>query len=150
MLGLMPICFIILFMSPRRWHLAWSCLAVGSLWWTVPGFDKVFPEPVAIRRRRLGVSNLDFHVLRESQVDDGVCERFVFHPTFYFEAGLLLAPPGILGANLPLAPIFAPDPTDRWNRWNQGVFSLFSHFKGFLFIVFLGSFLNGQHYLPYG
>ena len=61
----MPICFIILFISPDMTP-CMSCLAWLKSLMNLLTSTKVFPEPAAIRRRRLGLTNLGFLVLQGS------------------------------------------------------------------------------------
>ena len=65
LLGLMPICFIILFISPDMTP-CMSCLAWLKSLMNLLTSIKVLPEPAAIRRRRLGVSKSGFSRSQES------------------------------------------------------------------------------------
>ncbi|CZA22950.1 Uncharacterised protein [Streptococcus suis] len=104
--GLIPICFIILFMSPDMTPcimvFAWLKSLINLLTST-----KLFPEPLAIRRRRLGVNKSGFS--RSAGVIEDTIARFRAisrSSTFKLASAGLPAIPGIIFSRSSIGPIF--------------------------------------------
>ena len=104
--GLSPICFIILFISPERTPCI-ICLAWLKSLMNLFTSTKLFPEPAAIRRRRLGFNKSGFS--RSAGVIDDTMARFRAisrsSTLRFFMAGLLAIPGSILSRSS-IGPMF--------------------------------------------
>ena len=114
LLGLSPICFIILFISPDRTPciicLAWLKSLINLFTST-----KLLPEPAAIRRRRLGLSRSGFS--RSAGVIEDTMARLraiSFSSTLMFLRAGLLAIPGSILSNSSIGPMFC-----TWSSWSM-------------------------------